>query len=308
LGSSSEQPLVGVSVPATSANLGPGYDAFGVALDIPLVAVAGPPGDRRVLARGQGAADLPDGDDNLVWQALLAWCAHAGTAPPDVSITVDSRIPLQSGMGSSSAAAVAGLLLGRALTGGSAGTGALLDLATAFEGHPDNAAAAIAGGLVVALPGGRVHRATPTPALRPVLVVVDQRQSTSAARSVLPSAVPLAVAAANGARATAVFAGLAGLLPLDARDVVDALHEPARLPLMPTTAAVVEALRAEGIPCALSGSGPTVLAVLPARDEAAVERVRSVVAEAAAGGAATEVVPAGWDLAGAVVCPPPPHG
>jgi homoserine kinase len=297
--------LVGVAVPATSANLGPGYDSFGVALDVPLVAVAVPPDGRRVVARGHGAGELPEGPDNLVWRGVEAWCAHVGAAVPDVTVVVDSAIPLQRGMGSSSAAAVAGLLLGRALAGGVVAADGLLALAAGLEGHPDNAAAAIHGGLVAVQDDGRVVRATPSPSLRPVLVVPAARQGTAEARAGLPAAVPLATAAANGARAAAVFAALAGLVPLDAALLRDELHEPTRLEAAPTTAAVVGALRAAGTPCALSGSGPAVLAVLPARDDAAVARLAAVVAEAA-GGAALEVVPTAWDLAGASACPPAP--
>ncbi len=295
--------LVGVRVPATSANLGPGYDSFGVALDVPLVLVAGPRRDQRIIAVGQGAVELPTGDDNLVWQAVLAWCAHAGTTPPDVSVRVDSAIPLQRGMGSSSAAAVAGLVLGRALTGGTASVEQLLALATELEGHPDNAAAAIAGGLVTCAQDGRMTRVPPSTSLRPLLVVPAQRQSTDESRGVLPQTVPLSVAAANGARATATFAGLAGLVPLDSRDMVDALHEPARLPRMPLSNAVITALREARVPCALSGSGPTVLVVLPEHDDAATARVTAIVTEVAAG-EPVEILPTSWDLAGAVVCPP----
>lgn len=298
--------LAQVRVPATSANLGPGYDTFGLALDVPLVAIAGPRRDDRVTAEGLGAVELPTGDDNLVWRGVLAWCAGAGTPPPDVSILVDSAIPLQRGMGSSSAAAVAGLLLGRALTGGTASTEQLLALASELEGHPDNAGAAIAGGLVACTPDGRLHRTTPSPALRPVLIIPHQRQSTGEARAVLPQDVPLRSAAGNVARAAATFAGLAGALPLDARDMVDELHEPVRLPLMPTASATVAALRTAGVPCALSGSGPTVLAVLPARDDEAVGRLRRLVGEAV-GDDAAEVLPAGWDLAGATARPPAVH-
>ncbi len=297
--------IVGVSVPATSANLGPGYDSFGLALAVPLVVVAGARQERRVVAVGQGADELPPGEDNLVWQGVLAWCAHAGKAVPDVSVKVDSAIPLQRGMGSSSAAAVAGLFLGRALTGGTATTEQMLGLATDLEGHADNAAAAIAGGLVACTPDGRLRRVTPSPALRPVLIVPSLRQSTNEARGVLPQQVSLAVAAANGARAAATFAGLAGLIPLDARDMVDALHEPARLPRMPDSQAVIESLRTAGVACALSGSGPTVLAVVGAHDPEAVQQVRDIVAQTLTDQAGdVEILAVAWDLAGTTVCPP----
>ncbi|HUG83470.1 MAG TPA: homoserine kinase [Euzebya sp.] len=292
---------VGVAVPATSANLGPGYDVFGVALDVSLVAIAVPREDRRVLPHGLGGAELPTGDDNLVWQAVLAWCAFAGTRMPDISIMVDSAIPLQRGMGSSSAAAVAGLLLGRALTGGQGSSTQLLGLAADLEGHPDNVAAAISGGLVACDDRGGFQRVTPTASLQPVVLVPTQRQSTSEARAALPTQVPLAIAAANAGRAAATFAGLAGVVSLRTIDMTDQLHEPARLALMPTSKALVEALRDGDIPCALSGAGPSVLAVIPAGDPLTMRRLTDVIVQALADPTAVEVVPTAWNLAGATV-------
>lgn len=294
---------VGVSVPGTSANLGPGYDSFGVAVDVPLVAVTIPRQDRRIVPAGEGAEELPAGDDNVVWQGVLAWCAHTGTTPPDVSITVDSAIPLERGLGSSSAAAVAGLMLGRALTGGVATVQQLLGLATDLEGHPDNAAAAIVGGLVACTPDGEFIRVTPTDSLRPVLLVPVQRQSTKSARAALPELVSLSTAAANIGHATMTFAGLAGLVPLTAAAMVDRLHEPARLPLMPRSQALIEALRAVGIPTALSGAGPTVLAIVPSGDTDVLAQVHDL-ATATLGGGEVEVIDSRWQMAGATVCPP----
>lgn len=295
---------VGVSVPATSANLGPGYDCFGVALDVPLVAVAGPRNAQRVQANGEGAKELSDGDDNLVWRAVLAWCSFAGTQAPDVSIRVDSAIPLERGLGSSSAAAVAGLLLGRALTGGSATPTQLLGLATDLEGHADNAAAALVGGLVACTPDGRFDRFEPSRTLRPVVLIPRQRQATAAARAAVPAQVSLDAAAANIARATATFAGLAGMAPLQARAMVDLLHEPARLPLMPTSQVLVTGLRDADVPAALSGAGPSVLAVVTAGDPDAVTAVHRVVRQVTADQDEVEIMPTTWQLGGATVCPP----
>lgn len=304
-----QRPLHGhaaVRVPATSANLGPGYDALGVALDVPMLVAAGPRTAERVTSLGAGEGELPTGDDNLVWRAVLAWCDHTGAAVPDVSLTVRSPIPLERGMGSSSAAAVAGLVLARELVGGDGGTSAVLGLATELEGHPDNAAAAILGGLVLCLPDGQVRRATPDGGLRPVLLVPATRQSTDEARAALPAAVPLAEAAANGARVAATFAGLSGLVPLDPATMTDVLHEPTRLGLMPVSGALVAGLRAAGVPAALSGAGPAVLAVVPARDADAVAGVRAIADDVAAGLAVeVEVVASAWDLSGARPVPLP---
>ena len=294
---------VGVSVPATSANLGAGFDSLGVALDVHLVAVAVARQDRRIIAHGDGASDLPAGDDNLVWQALCAWCDHAGTPHPDISVSVRSGIPLQRGMGSSSAAAVAGLVLGQIVTQTMASRAETLELATGMEGHPDNAAAAIHGGIVVCTDDGEVTRLSPSSALRPVLIIPDVPQSTSKARAVLADMVSLRDAAANTASAVHTVTGLTGLGPLRPTGMVDRLHEPTRLALMPNSGAVVAALRAAGTPAALSGAGPTVLAVLPAGDPDAVAQVEAVVSSSLPGGG-VRIQPTDWDLAGVEICPP----
>ena len=285
-----------VHVPATSANLGPGYDALGVALDVGLVVVAGPRVDARVTSVGFGEGELPTGDDNLVWRALVAWCQRSGTVAPDVSLTVHSAIPLERGMGSSSAAAVAGVVLGRALAGGDGGVRDLLAIATELEGHPDNAAPALVGGLTICTADGGFQRVAPTAALRPVLLVPRVRQNTNAARGVLPEDVPLSVAAANGARGAATFAALAGVFPLESAMMVDELHEPPRLAIMASSGQLVEGLRDAGVPAALSGAGPAVLALPRAGDTAAFDLVREVVGLTAPD---MEVVPTAWDLAGA---------
>ncbi|WP_108667641.1 homoserine kinase [Euzebya rosea] len=288
--------VAAVEVPATSANLGPGYDALGVALDVPLLAIARAPGPERVTSHGLGAGELPTGEGNLVWRAVVAWCERVGADVPDVSIDVHSAIPLERGMGSSSAAAVAGLVLARALVGGPGGNADVLELATALEGHPDNAAAAIAGGLVACLPDGGFQRVTPDTGLIPVLLIPTTRQNTGHARGVLPVEVPLAVAAANGARAVATFAGLAGLVPLQAAAMVDELHEPPRLAIMTTSGQLVGRLREAGVPAALSGAGPSVLAVL---DHPSQLRVVADAVDAVDG--AVEVLETTWNLAGARV-------
>ena len=138
-----------MTVPASSANLGPGFDALAVALDVQLEARTAPRGARRVVTSGHGAGELPDDESNLVWQSLAACCEHVGAPVPDCSLVVDNAIPLERGLGSSAAAAVAGLVLGRALAGAPLDDDELVDLATELEGHPDNAAAALLGGLVL---------------------------------------------------------------------------------------------------------------------------------------------------------------
>jgi homoserine kinase len=282
-----------VEVPATSANLGPGFDAFGVALSVGLRATVVARQERRIIPSGEGADEVSTGDDNLVWRALVAYSEWSGeTYIPDVSVAVHSDIPLERGMGSSSAAAVAGVTLGRFLLGGGGTNQSLIELATEFDGHPDNVAPAILGGLVVCV-DGVAHRLDPTPLLRPVICVPRTRQSTREARGILPASLPLAAAAANGARAAVVLAGLAGAMPWDPRAMVDVLHEPVRLHAMAPSGHLVAELRARGIGACLSGAGPSVLAVVGAGDEQAVDAVR------AAAGDLWTVRPLEWQLEGA---------
>jgi homoserine kinase len=146
-----------VTVPATTANLGPGFDAFGAALSLRMTVAAVPRADERVASTGAGSAALASGDDNLVWSSLLAACDRFGWDVPDVSLYVDTPIPQARGLGSSSAAIVGGLAIARVLAEADAsvvvrdhavGDVALVRLAAELEGHPDNVGAAIHGGLV----------------------------------------------------------------------------------------------------------------------------------------------------------------
>lgn len=297
---------VGIRVPATSANLGPGFDALAVAVDVGMRVETAARGACRVQAQGSGAGELPDGDDNLVWRGFVAYHEWAGVAVPDVSLRSHSDIPLERGMGSSAAAAVAGVALARATVGLRAGGAPrrgrdedLIALATALEGHTDNAAAAVLGGVVVCREG-RALRFGPCERLRPVLCVPDSRLATSAARSLLPTAVSLADAADNGARTAVVLTGLIGAMAWVPEAMTDVLHEPARFTAMPATGRLVAALREGGVAACLSGAGPSVLAVVAAGDEGAVDRVR------ACAGEGWHVRPSRWDRAGATVYRPEP--
>jgi homoserine kinase len=283
---------LGVRVPASSANLGPGFDALGVALDAVLEVWVTDRRDERVVAGGEGAGELSAGDDNLIWQALVTYCDWAKVPPPDVSLASRSEIPLERGMGSSSAAAAAGVVLGRALTAGGGRNADLVAIAGEFDGHLDNVGAAILGGLVLCRPE-RVVRLEPTERLRPVLFVPAARQSTTAARGILPDAIPIALAAANAARAAAVVTALAGMSAWDPSAMTDVLHEPARLAAMRDSGELVGALRHAGIGACLSGAGPSVLAVVPATaDLAPLEALTP---------AGWRMRPSYWDLAGAVI-------
>lgn len=296
-----------VEVPATSANLGPGFDALAVALDVRMRVRTAAREERRVVAEGPGAEELPSGEDNLVWRALVTYCEWAEVPVPEVSLRAHSEIPLERGMGSSAAAAVAGVALGRVLAAQArgrepaaprprAGGGTdqdLIALAAALEGHADNAAAAVLGGVVVCS-GGRSVRLEPSEQLRPVLCIPESRQATTAARGLLPEKVPHAHAAANGARAAVVLAGLTGAMAWRPAAMDDVLHEPARFAVMPPSGRLVGALRDEGLAACLSGAGPAVLVVVPAGDDDAVARIGRLAGED------WHVRPSAWDRAGAV--------
>lgn len=295
-----------VRVPATTANLGAGFDAFGAAVSLHLRARSLPRGARRVITVGEGAGEVGEGDDNLVWQAFDAFCGRVGVATPDVSVEVRSDIPLERGLGSSSAALVAGVALARGVTGRAVGDLALARLAAELEGHPDNVVPALLGGLTCTARDASgelvVRRVQPHPRLRPVLLVPATRQGTAAARGELPGDLATAEVAVQIGRAGHVLAALAGLWPAAPELGGDLLHEPARLASQPASAAVLGALRDSGMHAWLSGAGPAVAGAVAAADGGAVGRIREL---ASLHGFAVRAL--AWDLAGAVAAAPGGH-
>lgn len=289
-----------VRVPATSANLGPGFDSLGVAMSLHLRAksvarTSGP----RVVTRGEGAGEVADGDRNLVWTSLVAGCDAFGIPVPDVGIEVDNDIPLERGLGSSSSAIVAGLALARALGQVEVGDLDLVKIAARIEGHPDNVAPAILGGFVAAATaddGSLVVRTRPPASdRRPLVFVPATRQNTKKARAALPETLSRGDVADHGARLAMVVGGFTGAWPLDPGTVGDRLHEPARLQVMATSANLLGELRAAGIVAWLSGAGPSV-ACLAAPGDVQVE----FQALAAAHGLTLQALE--WDLSGTVSC------
>jgi homoserine kinase len=257
---------VHVRVPATSANLGPGFDALGLALALynEVDVVAGE--STTVTIEGEGAGRLPRSDKNVVVRAIrLAYEAAGAVAEPWVVHCVN-RVPTARGLGSSAAAWVGGLLAGSALLGSPLDRAALLRLAARAEGHPDNVAAAVYGGLTVV--GGEgdavVALSLPVPAaLVWVALIPAITSSTAEARAVLPATVPRADAVFNVQRVALLLASLqAGNLDMLGTALDDRLHQPYRRALFPWMPQVVEAARAAGaLGCVLSGAGPSFLAV-----------------------------------------------
>ncbi|MFG1951148.1 homoserine kinase [Micromonospora sp. NPDC048830] len=259
---------VRVRVPATSANLGPGFDALGLALGLyDDVAAEVVPDGVRVTVTGQGAGELPGDERHLVARAMRATFEALGAQPPGFAVECVNRIPQARGLGSSSAAIVAGVQLARALvTDGSSqlDEAAALRLAADIEGHPDNVAPCLLGGFTVAWTEPSGARAVSLPvaeAVRPTVFVPEQRGLTAAARAALPATVPHADAALNAGRAALLVHALTAAPALLLPATVDRLHQDYRAAGMPDTAALVDALRAAGVAAVVSGAGPTVLAL-----------------------------------------------
>ncbi|GAB3991353.1 homoserine kinase [Nocardioides marmoraquaticus] len=270
---------VTVEVPATSANLGPGYDCLGLALER-VDTLVGEVVDEGLVVEveGEGAADVARDEGHLVVRAMRAWWSAYGATPPGLRLRCTNRLPHSRGMGSSSAAIVGGLVLARSLAGVAEGEGPdLLPLANALEGHPDNVAPALLGGLVVSgQQGGAVwaQRVPLAPGVRGVVLVPPQGVATEVARGLLPDTVPHAEAAANTGRAALLVAALAHD-PSPAtllRATEDFLHQQYRRPAMPDSLDLVERLRADGVPATVSGAGPTVLAWVVGPDADGIEQ------------------------------------
>ena len=261
--------MITIEVPASSGNLGPGFDALGLALALyDRVEVELAPGGLHVEVTGEGADAVPRDESHLVVRALLATLDALGTAPRGLVLRCHNAIPHSRGLGSSAAAAVAGVAAGYALAGveldGRERAGRALRLAAGFEGHADNAASTLLGGVTVAwssVDGFRAVRIDPHPAVTPVLLVPAVESSTALTRGLLPRDVPHADAAFNAGRAALVVHALSAAPELLLAATEDRLHQPYRRGAYPATAALVDALRAAGVPAVVSGAGPTVLAL-----------------------------------------------
>lgn len=258
-----------VRVPATSANLGPGFDALGLALTLydEVSAVVGEPGVRVTVA-GEGADGLPTDERHLVVRAMYAAFERLGGSPPGLDVACRNAIPQARGLGSSSAAIVAGVLLARALVvDGEAALddAAVLRLAAELEGHPDNVAPCLLGAFTIAwtgADGARAARLLPHPSTRAVLFVPARQGLTVQARAALPATVPHRDAAFNAGRAALLVHAVTTAPELLFPATEDRLHQAYRAPGMPDTAALVDRLRTAGIAAVVSGAGPSVLALL----------------------------------------------
>jgi len=255
-----------VRVPATSANLGPGFDALGLALDLcDDLELEATTGGVEIEVEGEGAASVPTGEDHLVVQALRRGLDHAGAPQVGVRLHAMNRIPHGRGLGSSAAATIAGLLLARGLVSDpeALDDDAVLQLAAEFEGHPDNVAPALLGGVVLSWMDGAIASAArlrcAPHALRPVVLLPLTTLSTHQARTLLPATVPHGDAVFNGARAALLVHALAEDPSLLLQATEDRLHQEQRAPGMPQSVELMRVLRHEGLPAVISGAGPSVV-------------------------------------------------
>jgi len=292
---------VRVRVPATSANLGPGFDAFGLSLglyDDVVVRVAD--SGLHIDIAGEGAGTLPRDEKHLLVRSLRTTFDLLGGQPRGLEVVCANRIPHGRGLGSSSAAICAGIMAARAVTIGGPerlDDPALLELANEIEGHPDNVAACLLGGFTLAwTDGGAAHaiRMDPSASVVPVVFIPSRPVLTEIARGLLPRTVPHVDAAANAGRAALLVEALTRRPELLLSATEDRLHQDYRAPAMPESLALVNRLRSEGVPAVISGAGPTVLALT---GEDAAEKVSRLASE---GWAANRL---SLDAAGASVLP-----
>ena len=261
-----------VRCPATSANLGPGFDALGLALtlhnDVEAEIVER---GLELTVAGEGQHMLSGSADNLVARSAAAAFGRLGWRPPGLRLHCTNAVPPGRGLGSSAAAIVAGVSVAYALArpGDDVDRAWVLDLAAEIEGHPDNVAACVLGAASIGWRDAdrRFHgaRLEPHADLRATALVPEQGASTAIARALLPSTVPHADAAHAAGRAALLITAITERLDLLLAATEDRLHQPYRATSMPVTSALVRRLRAAGMAAVVSGAGPTVLVLHSAR-------------------------------------------
>lgn len=274
---------VRVRVPASTANLGPGFDTLGMALGrydhIEVRTLAEPGLTVDVSDAGAGGIDdVPRDDTHLVVRVLRRTFDHLDVTPTGLTLRCENAIPHARGLGSSAAAVVAGAAAAYALADQPLDVDAVLRIAAEFEGHVDNAAASLLGGVVIAWQdepgsaaatgthgsssaGWHAERLPPHPAIRPVVAIPAQRSSTGATRGLLPDVIPHGDAVFSAGRSALAVHALTAAPELLVAATADRLHQHYRAPAYPATAHLIEGLRKSGVAAAVSGAGPTVLAL-----------------------------------------------
>ena len=296
---------VHVKVPATSANLGPGFDTLGLALarydelDVEVIAEG-----LEIEVHGVGQGEVPLDESHLVLRAIAHTFAHYGLERPPLRLVAHNSIPHGRGLGSSGAARVAGIMAAQGLLEPEIeiSADALLQLATELEGHPDNVAPALFGGLTIAwvTPDGPRHKKLMVHrGVSPLVLVPEHEMSTALARSLQPTSVPHEDAVFNVSRSALLVAALIQSPELLLAATEDKLHQRYRAEAMPETDRLIRVLRAAGHPAVVSGAGPSIL-VLASDPSERADAIRLV-----EGAAETswQALPLAVDFLGATVHP-----
>jgi homoserine kinase len=261
-----DEKIVKVRVPATSANLGPGFDTLGIALSFydDLEVSTLPNGEISIEVEGEGAGQVPLDESHLVVKAILETFRRFGQPLPGLRLKATNRIPHGRGMGSSGAAVVSGIMAAKGLLSGTVEISDkdMLDLATEFENHPDNVAPALFGGLSIAWEdekGPHTKKLSVHRGVAPLVLVPDTKMSTELARSMQPDSVPHEDAVFNVSRSALLVAAMVQSPELLFAATEDRLHQNYRAAAMPETDALIQLLRSHSHAAVVSGAGPSVL-------------------------------------------------
>lgn len=267
---------VSVEVPATSANLGPGFDSLGLAVSLydSIRVRTTDSGRITVEVTGEGEASLPRNEAHLVAATIRQTLERSGFSSPGLEIDARNVIPHGRGLGSSAAAIVSAVLAANALLPEPARMDqrAVLQLCSTLEGHPDNVAPALLGSLAVSWETGRAYQSTVVPVhpdIVPIVAIPSSELSTEAARALLPASVPHNSAAANAGRAALLVHAMTSAPQFLLDGTRDLLHQDYRAQAMVHSAGLMRALRSEGFAAVISGAGPTVMILAAGKEQSA---------------------------------------
>lgn len=255
-----------IKVPATSANIGPGFDCLGLALQLYNTFTIEQADQFSMTIEGEGKADIPTDESNLVYQTFLRACDEMGQELPNVAITQHNEIPMARGLGSSANAVVGGILCALAVGGKEWSKEQVLTLATEIEGHPDNVAPCIYGGFTVSICEKNVSRCISLPideSLCPVAIIPGFELNTKQSRAALPKSLSYANAVYNIGHTAYIVAAMAkGEYNLLLDGVKDKMHQPYRASFIPLYADIMHKCYELESAAYLSGAGPTIMALM----------------------------------------------